>query len=389
MKKIATILLAVLLFCSCGGTNRDYNEGWDLPPKKLFDVIEKNFSEEKEESITFFAKNEEEYEISYDLRFRFQKQEGESWILIKPLSKEEITEEFVLNSGERKEGTFVFEDIFGKLPAGNYRVVVTSFQDNGNRNQWYEHYYFEIEEKNPSEKAGPESLDVTAESHGWNRACGIKIFNNSDREILLSAMWELYYETDGKFEKLDYVRGIGYDKTMLSIAPGESYDLSSNTEGAYGLLPIGKYRIDCRIVFDNDAGFENEQTVSGEFEITGLEKESTSFIWDKTAELSEAEITITFRNDKGNEIRYGEDYFIQKPEGEDWITVEPLETPSFDTVLYTLDETGDKFVEWKTDLSLIYGELPAGSYRLVKTFFTDADNYINGKHYAFFEFEIE
>lgn len=235
----------------------------------------------------------------------------------------------------------------------------------------------------------PKKLNVTAKAEAWNRACGIKIFNNSDREIMLSAMWELYYETDGKFEKMDYVRGIGHDETMLSIAPGESYDLFSNTEGAYGLLPIGKYRIDCRVVFDNGSGFENEQIVSGEFEITGLEKYGTSFIWDKTAELSGTIITITFRNDWGHEIRYGEDYFIQKLEGEDWVTVDPSETPGFDTVLYTLDGVGDKFVKWETDLSMIYGELTKGNYRLVKTIFADADNYINGKHYAFFEFEIE
>ena len=60
-----------------------------------------------------------------------------------------------------------------------------------------------------------------------------------------------------------------------------------------------------------------------------------------------------------------------------------------DTVLYALDGVGDKFVNWEADLSMIYGELTKGNYRLVKTIFADADNYINGKHYAFFEFEIE
>ena len=330
-------------------------------------------------------------DIELELRkIIIQRFEDDRWVVLESLKEYISPEELEFpKKGKTAEWNIEFEDVYGELPTGKYRALFHGNRyDADKKYSWYYKAEFSIDNPN-YEKAGPKTLDVTAESHGWNRACGIKIFNNSDREILLSAMWELYLETDGKFEKLDYVRGIGYDKTMLSIAPGESYDLSDNTEGAYGLLPVGKYRIDCRIVFDNDAGFENEQTVSGEFEITGLEKESTSFIWDKTAELSGTEITITFRNDKGNEIRYGEDYFIQKLEGEDWITVEPSETPAFDTVLYTLDEIGDKFVEWSADLSLIYGELPKGSYRLVKTFFTDADNYINGKHYAFFEFEVE
>ena len=176
---------------------------------------------------------------------------------------------------------------------------------------------------------------------------------------------------------------------MISIAPGESYEKYENTEGVYGLLPIGKYREDYRIVFKNDAGEEKEQIVSAYFEITGLEKYGTSFIWDKSAELSGTVITATFRNDWGHEIRYGEDYFIQRLEGEDWVTFEPKNQPAFDTVLYTLDEVGDKHVEWSADLSLIYGELPEGKYRIVKMIYADADNYINGKHYVFFEFEVK
>ena len=379
MKKIATILLAVLLFCSCGVTCRECV----TDPYKIY------VKETSGTNAVFLVEMDSDIELELR-KIIIQRFEDDRWVVLESLKEYISPEELEFpKKGKTAEWNIEFEDVYGELPTGKYRALFHGNRyDADKKYSWYYKAEFSIDNPN-YEKAGPKTLDITAESHGWNRACGIKVFNNSDREILLSAMWELYFETDGKFEKLDYIRGIGYDKTMLSIAPGESYDLSDNTEGAYGLLPVGKYRIDCRIVFDNDAGFENEQTVSGEFEITGLEKESTSFIWDKTAELSGTEITVTFRNDKGNEIRYGEDYFIQKLEGEDWITVEPSETPAFDTVLYTLDEIGDKFVEWSADLSLIYGELPKGSYRLVKTFFTDADNYINGKHYAFFEFEVE
>ena len=377
MKKIATILLAVLLFCSCGVTCREC--GTD--PYKIY------VKETSGTNAVFLVEMDSDIELELR-KIIIQRFEDDRWVVLESLKEYISPEELEFpKKGKTSEWNIEFEDVYGELPTGKYRALFHGNRyDADKKYSWYYKAEFGIDNPN-YEKAGPKTLDVTAESHGWNRACGIKIFNNSDREILLSAMWELYYETDGKFEKLDYVRGIGYDKTMLSIAPGESYDLSSNTEGAYGLLPIGKYRIDCRIVFDNDAGFENEQTVSGEFEITGLEKESTSFIWDKTAELSEAEITITFRNDKGNEIRYGDDYYIQRLEGEDWVTAETKGIPAFDTVLWSA-EAGET-AEWKTDLSLIYGELPAGSYRLVKTFFTDADNYINGKHYAFFEFEIK
>ena len=382
MKKIATILLAVLLFCSCGGTDRDIAEGWDLPPKKLFDVIEKNFSEEKEESITFFAENGEEYEISYDLRFRFQKQEGESWVLIEPLNKEEITEEFVLNSGEKKKITFVFEDIFGKLPAGNYRVVVTSFRDNGNRNQWYEHYYFEIEEKNPSEKekiaaeaAGCDNVDIIA-----------KITNGGEKEVFLLEYNEIFIEGENGFEKLDTVRGINFGDTKTKILPGESVDYFYRTGGSHGTRPVGKYRVNLFIEFyENGKTFE--QIVPFEFELTGFEETNIVPLWERTVSLSGNILTIGFQNGFNYEIRYGDDYYIQRLEGEDWVTAETKGIPAFDTVLWSA-EAGET-AEWKTDLSLIYGELPAGSYRLVKTFFTDADNYINGKHYAFFEFEIK
>ena len=149
MKKIIVFLLALLLLCSCGGKNYDESgefppENWDLPPKKLFGVLEEESAEEKNKRITFVAENEEEYEIEYNLRFRFQKQEGENWVIVKPLNKQEIIKEFVLDGGEKLEISFDFEDVFGMIENGNYRVVVTSLSDGEYRNQWYEHYYFKI-----------------------------------------------------------------------------------------------------------------------------------------------------------------------------------------------------------------------------------------------------
>ncbi len=383
MKRIAALLLVLLLFCSCGGKNRDYYEGPDLPPKEEFKISAK---EATGTNAVFSVKFNSEAEVTLR-KIRIQRLEEEKWVVLESLQEHISPEGFEFPEvGETAEWNVEFREVYGELSTGKYRAIFEGNRFYGDKKySWFQRVEFSID--NPDYEApGPEKLDITAEAHGWNRACGIKIFNNSDREIRISAMQELYYEVDGKFEKLNYIRGIGYDKTMISVAPGESYELSDNTEGVYGLLPIGKYRIDSRVVFDNDMGFENEQTVSAEFEVTGLEESGTSFLWEKAAELSGTKIFTTFRNDCGYEIRYGEDYFIQRADGEAWVTVKTSEIPAFDCVLYTLSD--GETAEWSADLSLIYGELPKGRYRLVKPVFADADNYINGEHYVFFEFEI-
>ena len=382
MKKLFVLLIAICLcFCGCANTEPQID-----PDLIIMEVVHADT-----QNVVFEVTNNSKYKIEFGEDYYIEFKDGENWV---PL---EETNEYFFNmiayslepgGWQRFDGKT--EPRYGALSSGTYRIAkdFTLLNEDeipcGSKRPLAE---IEVQAIKKTTETTRQNLDIKAEGNGWNRAFGAKISNNSDREIKLSAMWELFYEVEGEFKKHSYIRGIGYDDTMIAIAGGESYDAGSNCEGTYGLLPVGKYRIDFQILFDDDYGFEKEQTISAEFEVTGLEKEGTSFLWDKSADITESKITAFFKNDWGEEIRYGEDYFIQRLEGGDWVTVEPLGTPAFDQVLHTLN--AGEIAEWSADISLIYGELPAGSYRLAKPVFTDAENYINGMHYVFFEFEIE
>lgn len=384
MKKIITILLIILLLCSCGGRNRDYYEygevppdGWDIPPEKLF-----SSAINEEGIITLTAENNSEEDVSHNLRFRFQKQEGDSWILIEPLSKEETVMEFVLESGKAKEISFDLEDMFGRLENGKYRIVVTSLYDGEYRNQWYEHYVFETDNH-----AAEDEINVTAKAENCdNIDINATVTNESEKEVFLREYNELFIEKENGFEKFETIRGINFGDSKTKILPGESVKVFDRTSRSHGVRPIGRYRMDLYIEFEEN-GRTVEQKVSFEFEVTGFEESNIVPVFEKSAELSGNIIKTTFRNEWGYKVCYGEDYFIQKADGENWITVEPINEPAFDDVLYETDETGAETAEWSADLNLIYGELPKGSYRLVKPVFADTENYTGGKHYVFFEFE--
>jgi len=375
MRKTVTLLLIMLLlFCSCGEGETD---------KKILPLSLSVKSASAGEAVVL-AENSGDEKIKADGVCLYKIEDGKEI----PVGDYEIfyNNELSAHPGETAEWVIDIEELFGEISAGEYKMTFGGFEKGGQYNgNWYKEITFVITEA----ENFPESLEVKAESlECSNWGFGIRFTNNSDREIKLSAAEEIFYETENGFEKLERIRGTGNYDSVIPVAPGENHDFYRNTEGEYGLFPIGKYRIDLRAVFKDDAGAEKEQIVSGFFEITGFEKDNITLSYniEDKAEIYGTVIRAEIKNGWGAEVRFGDDYFIQRLEGEEWVTVEPPETPAFDTVLRTV-QPGETS-EWTADSSLIYGELPKGSYRLCKNFFMDAENYKNGKHLAFFVFEI-
>ena len=272
--------------------------------------------------------------------------------------------------------------VFGDFPSGKYKIVFKEFYA-GERfdGRWYKEIEFEIP------RAESEELDVTAKAADCDDIdINAKITNKSEKEVFLLGYREIFYETENGFERFGPIRGLNFRDSKVRILPGESIDYFNRTDGGYGVRPIGKYMVELYIEYDSN-GKTAWQPVQFEFEITGFEESNIVPVWKESVDISGTVFKAKFSNGFDYEIRCGEDYFIQRLEGGDWVTVEPLGTPAFDQVIHTLN--AGETAEWSTDISLIYGELSAGSYRLAKPVFTDEDNYINGMHYVFFEFKIE
>ena len=370
MKKIVTILLALLFLCSCGEGETDTN----LLP---LEITVKSVSQTE---IVLSAKNLGE-EIIVPDGADFYKIDGDEEILLGKYDGYLSEDKFFAQPGEN-EWAMDIPKLFGTFPSGKYKMTFGGFsvgeRYNGN---WYKEIEFEI----PG--AESEELNVTAEAKDCdNIDIKAKITNNSEKEVFLLEYREIFFETENGFERFEPVRGLHFGDIKAKILPGENIDTFNRTDRGYGVRPIGKYKVEFYVEYDSN-GKTACQAVPFEFEITGFEEFNIVPVWEESVSISGTVFNTKFLNGFNNKIRYGEDYFIQRLENEEWVTVEPLGTPTFDQIVHTLN--AGETAEWSTDISLIYGKLSAGNYRLAKTVFTDEENYTNGKHYVFFKFEIE
>ena len=75
---------------------------------------------------------------------------------------------------------------------------------------------------------------------------------------------------------------------------------------------------------------------------------------------------------RGTELIYGEDYFLDRKEGDAWVTLEPS-SDAFNDIGYMIPPAGQgsgaepEWAEWAVDWSLRYGSLGPGEYRLRKS----------------------
>ncbi|MBR6658014.1 MAG: hypothetical protein IKL18_07595 [Oscillospiraceae bacterium] len=140
MKKITAILLALLLFCSCGFVE---DGKFDAPPQppKLSEISGKGITVTE----SFVAGKTEE--ISE--KFIIQKWEDERLILLKPLDEEKETKvSYLAKEGEASEYRIDFTEFYGELSSGKYRLVfgfVKPEESGKYKNIGYTKIDFEIE----------------------------------------------------------------------------------------------------------------------------------------------------------------------------------------------------------------------------------------------------
>ena len=139
MKKITAVLLALLLFCSCGTNGKHCDV--PLPPPELSEISGKGITVTES-----FAAGKTE-EISE--KFIIQKWENESWVLVKPFDEDKETAvSYFAKEGKVSEFRIDFTEFYGELPKGKYRLVLgfVEPEESGKfKNIGYSKIEFEIE----------------------------------------------------------------------------------------------------------------------------------------------------------------------------------------------------------------------------------------------------
>ena len=74
-------------------------------------------------------------------------------------------------------------------------------------------------------------------------------------------------------------------------------------------------------------------------------------------------VTVEIDNHSGYEMDYGDEYTLQRLEGEEWVEVQPEKEYAWKDVLHTIPDL--TVAEETYDLT-VFGELPSGKYKLVK-----------------------
>lgn len=118
-----------------------------------------------------------------------------------------------------------------------------------------------------------------------------------------------------------------------------------------------------------------------------IENEENRNIENVKLEIVDGSVTktgasIIIKDTNENPYSWHEEYKIQVKEDGSWKDVEPIEEASFRDMAYVLDENGE--FEQKIDWSKIYGELPNGTYRIIKPVY----NILQDIYFDTPEFEI-
>lgn len=83
--------------------------------------------------------------------------------------------------------------------------------------------------------------------------------------------------------------------------------------------------------------------------------------------LTNKGLTLTIKNHMNNKYQYGEPYSLELKENDKWNSVEPIkDNCAFIAIAYSLKAKQE--TEIKVNWEYCYGKLPAGQYRITKTF---------------------
>jgi len=86
----------------------------------------------------------------------------------------------------------------------------------------------------------------------------------------------------------------------------------------------------------------------------------------RISDVSSVGATVTIKDTNKEPFLYGEWYSVEKEDGGKWIELEPIiENYVFTMIGYMPDENDE--VEFDINWEWLYGKLPAGKYRLIKS----------------------
>lgn len=118
-------------------------------------------------------------------------------------------------------------------------------------------------------------------------------------------------------------------------------------------------------------------------------QEDPNLVTVEVAKVSASGITLEIHNNAKDTFYFGEEYYVEKNEGGEWIKLEePNGEPMFIAIAYAAE--AGKSAIWEADFEWRYGALPAGEYRIIKDgFFSNEDGETYATHRMTAEFEVE
>lgn len=129
--KIAAVMLAVMcltMLCGCGAKpGEEFTEEVNaLEGAELIVDADKVTAT----GITYTISNQSETDLSYGRDYSLQQEKDGKWYQIEPKGEVAVTLELLwIPAGNTDTEEIGWEDAYGKLPAGNYRIL-KSFSDN-------------------------------------------------------------------------------------------------------------------------------------------------------------------------------------------------------------------------------------------------------------------
>lgn len=108
----------------------------------------------------------------------------------------------------------------------------------------------------------------------------------------------------------------------------------------------------------------------------------------EVVKVSSDMIRILVFNNTEEAVFYGEDYELEKNNGEEWSSCIPADNVGFDAIAYNLEAGAEK--ELTINFSYVYGTLEPGQYRVIKRFTPrDLSSSLHDVITASVEFEIK
>lgn len=129
-RKISVILIAVcfMMLCGCGiKLGEEFTEEVNALEGAEFIV---DADQVTPTGITYTISNQSEKDLSYGRDYSLQQEKDGKWYRIEPKSELAVTLELLwIPAGNTDTEEISWEDAYGKLPSGNYRIL-KNFSDN-------------------------------------------------------------------------------------------------------------------------------------------------------------------------------------------------------------------------------------------------------------------